>query len=257
MWTRFLLCPAALGILLVAQPTASEAQDIMDRQALLEHGFEIASFQPPDPFSGPQNESGLAGTVFRFSQPLRESDAPNLTHIIGGWSYDLSKQNLRVAVSTAGWRQTQLPNAEADDFMEYGLRVGTRNLSDDNVSAQNAYGAQFDVQSMNSQSVHIAPLTRSERAASVAILDEMYVDLRLAPEAARQAVENAQIIAEGTLVADPKGRVTQCYDTASQATINRRLATLIRTCVMNARIDRVAIVSGQGEVLAEWLPADH
>lgn len=250
MWNRDLAL--ASGLALAIWGATAVAQSALDREALLAHGFEIASFRPADAFSDPLDESALAGQLFRFSKPLKESEAPAITHIVGGWTYDRQSQILRIGIPTAGWRQNQLPDADADDFMHYGLSVGSRNLSDQTTTAQNAYGAQFEVHSIEAQTVHVASLTRRDRAASVAVPSDLYVDLQMTPEEARAAVTGAEVVVEGVLTAIEPGRITLCYDTGSAATIDLRLSTLIHNCVMNARITRVAVVAADGSTVTEW-----
>lgn len=250
MWKPNLALTAGLALLIYGVP--SSAQSLLDRSALLAHGFDIASYKPADAFSEPPNESALAGQPFRFSVPLKESDAPRITHIVGGWSYDRSTQILRIGISTAGWREAEMPGAEADNFMHYGLRVGSRNLSDQTITAQNAYGAKFEVQSIEAQAVQVAPLTRRERAASVDIPSNLFVDIQMAPEEARAAVTGAEVVVEGFLAAIDPARITLCYDSGSTATIDVRLSTLIHTCVMNARITRVAVEAADGRTVTEW-----
>tara|TARA_R110002051_G_scaffold41530_7_gene86159 strand:+ start:49374 stop:50144 length:771 start_codon:yes stop_codon:yes gene_type:complete len=253
MWTRSLALASGLALAIWGDPAFAQAA--LDREALLAHGFEIASFKPADAFSGPPDESALAGQPFHLTKPLEESEEPRLTHIIGGWSYDRQTQTLRIGISTAGWQRTQLPDAEAEEFMHYGLRAGTRNLSDQMTMAQNAYGAQFEVHSIEAQAVQVAPLTRRERAASVDIPSNMYADVQMVPEEARAAVAGAEVVVEGVLAAVAPGRITLCYDSGSSATINLRLSTLTHTCVMNARITRVAVVAADGRTLTEWTAA--
>lgn len=250
MWKRNLALTSGLALAICTTPVF--AQSALDREALAAHGFEIAGYKPADAFSGAPDESALAGQPFRFALPLEESEEPRLTHIVGGWSYDRQTQTLRIGISTAGWQRSQLPDAEADDFMHYGLRVGTRNLSDQMTMAQNAYGAQFEVHSIEAQAVQVSPLTRRERTDSVDIPSNMFVDLPMPPEEARAAVTGAEVVVEGVLAPVEPGRITLCYDSGSPATIDRRLSTLIHTCVMNARITRLSVVSGDGAMLTEW-----
>lgn len=250
MWKRHLALASGLALAICGAPAF--AQSALDREALLAHGFEIAGFKPADAFSEPPDESALAGQPFRFIKPLKESEAPRITHIVGGWSYERQRQTLRIGISTIGWREDQLPDAEADDFMHYGLTVGSRNLSDQMTMAQNAYGAQFEVHSIEAQAVQVASLTRRERAASVEIPSNLFVDLQMAPEEARAAVTGAEVVVDGVLAAIEPGRITLCYDSGSTATIDLRLSTLIHTCVMNARITRVAVVAADGRTLTEW-----
>lgn len=250
MWKHCLALAPGLAFALCA--ASASAQAALDRDALTAHGFEIASFQPADAFSGPPDESSFVHQPFRFARPLQESEEPRLIEYTGGWSYDRQTQTLRIGVSTTGWSPSELPGAEADDFMHYGLPVGSRNLSDQMTTAQSAYGAQFEVHSIEVQAVHVAPLTRRERAASVDIASNMFVDLPMAPEEARAAVTRAQVVVEGVLAPVEPGRMTLCYDTGMAATIDLRISTLIHICMMNARITRVAVVSGDGRTLTEW-----
>lgn len=252
MWK--LLAPIAAGLALFGPPSAALAQAVLDGAALVDHGFEIASYVPSDSFAGPLSEAAFANQAFRFTAPFREKGSEHITYLVGGWTYDLQNETLRLALSPAGWGQAEFPQAEADAFMHYGLRIGTRNTSDRVEQAQNAYGAQFEVRSIEAQSIQIASLTRSERAASVDMRSEMLTELKMAPAEARQTVTDAQLVVEGVLVPYSGALVTQCRSSATDATIDVPLSTVIRTCVMNARITRVAIISGGGSTLAEWLP---
>lgn len=232
--------------------SSSAAQTVLDREALLAHGLEIASFKPADAFADVPDESGLNGRPFRLSQPLLASEEASLTHIIGGWSYDRRTQVLRVGIATSGWQPRQIPEAQADQSMHRGLRVGTRTVSDQTVMAQNAYGAQFEVQSIEAEAIQISPLTTQERVASVDIPTNMFVDIPMPPDEARASVSGAEVVVEGILATVEPGRMTYCFDVASEATIDRRLSSLIHTCVMNARITRVAVLTADGRVLTEW-----
>ena len=250
MWTRYtppiLLCLAAS--VAWAQPAP------MPREEVAEHGYAIASYEAPDAFSEAPSEEAVIGRTFRIVRPLAESEAPNITHIVGGWTYDLRTQRLRVAIPTAGWTSATLPDAEMDQFMHRGFTVASRNLSNTTYEAQNAFGVATNVQSLVSQTVRVGSLTRDARRRSVVVVDNMYADLILAPDAARSATTEASYVIEGTIEAISPGRATLCSDSASEATLDLPLETLIRSCTINAVLTRVAIEGGDGSTLAEWLP---
>lgn len=250
MWTRY--TPPILLCLVASVAWAQPAP--ISREEVAEHGYVVASYEAPDAFSEAPSEEAVIGRTFRIVRPLAESEAPNITHIVGGWTYDLRSQRLRVAIPTSGWTAAALPDAEMDQFMHRGFTVGSRNLSNTTYEAQNAFGVSTNVQSLVSQTVRIGSLTRESRGRSVVVEDNMYADVTLAPDAARAATTDATYIIEGTIEAISPGRATLCSESASEATLDLPLETLIRTCTINAVLTRVAIQGGDGAILAEWLP---
>lgn len=222
---------------------------------LIAYAQGVFSSPKGDQFTKRFDDQPLQGRTFKFTVPYDQYSGS--LH----FQYDPQKEKLKVwAALDSTYHLAQSNDYETEPKLDY-LIMEHNSKYDTPRPMSNAFGATvsvtpvhykiFAVGNLRSTAVGLFPKTDYSKP-GYNFYTTLEKEIKIAPEAGRDAVKGLEMDVEGIVSAGKDGHSVICKNTETKATISFAYQQTWDECVVLAKITRIAFHSPQLGTFAEW-----